>query len=71
MTNQDAIEVLNVYKKRLENSCSNQLDEDIESFNIAINAVRLVTVINTLFKDDVAKHIDKATFNLLHEYFMN
>ena len=71
MTNQEAIEVLNVYKKRLENSCSNQLDEDIESFNIAINAVRLVTVINTLFKDDVAKYIDKATFNLLHEYFMN
>jgi len=33
------MEILKVYKQRLENSCSNQLDEDIKAFDLAIAAL--------------------------------
>lgn len=36
MTNKEAIEILNQYRKRLTDSVSNQLDKDIEAFEIAI-----------------------------------
>lgn len=39
MTNKEAIEILKGYKQRLENSCSNVLEEDIKAFNIAIMAL--------------------------------
>lgn len=39
MTNKEAIEILKVYKQKLENSCSNQLDEDIKAFDLALKAL--------------------------------
>jgi hypothetical protein len=42
MNNKEAIEILKVYKQKLENSCSNQLDEDIMAFDFAIKALDLV-----------------------------
>lgn len=36
MTNKEAIEILKSYRKRLTDSVSNQLDKDIEAFEIAI-----------------------------------
>ena len=36
MTNKEAIEILKLYRKRLTDSISNQLDKDIEAFEIAI-----------------------------------
>ena len=38
-TNKEAIEILKAYKQRLENSCSNQLDEDIKAFDLALKAL--------------------------------
>ena len=39
MTNEEAIEVMKAYRDRLINSASNQLDGDIEAFDIAIKAL--------------------------------
>lgn len=39
MTNEEAIEIIKAYKDRLTSSCSNQLDNDIEAFNLAIKAL--------------------------------
>ena len=39
MTNEEAIEVMEAYKDRLINSVSNQLDKDIEAFEMAIKAL--------------------------------
>ena len=39
MTNKEAIEILKGYKQRLECSCSNKLDKDIEAFYMAIKAL--------------------------------
>ena len=39
MTNEKAVEILKAYKQKLEVSCSNQLYEDIEAFDIAIQAI--------------------------------
>ena len=39
MNNKEAIEILKVYKQKLEYSCSNQLDKDIEAFSLAIKAL--------------------------------
>ena len=36
MTNERAVEILKAYKQRLEASCSNQLDADIDAFDMAI-----------------------------------
>lgn len=38
-TNEEAIEILKGYKQRLENSCSNVLDEDIKALDLAIKAL--------------------------------
>lgn len=40
MTSEEALEIIKAYKKKLENSCSNQLDEDIKAFDIAIKALK-------------------------------
>ena len=42
MTNKEALEIIRAYKKKLENSCSNQLDEDIKAFELAIKALDMV-----------------------------
>jgi hypothetical protein len=39
MTGEKALEIIKAYKKKLENSCSNQLDEDIKAFDLAIKAL--------------------------------
>lgn len=39
ITKEKAIKILEVYKAKLTESCSNQLDEDIEAFDMAINAL--------------------------------
>lgn len=39
MTNKEAIEILKLYRKRLTDSVSNQLDKDIEAFNVAIKSL--------------------------------
>ena len=46
MTGEEALKIIRAYKQRLENSCSNQLDEDIEAFNFAIRAMRIVSLAN-------------------------
>ena len=38
------VEILKAYKQRLENSCSNQLDADIEAFDNAIKALKYVKI---------------------------
>lgn len=40
ITKEKAIEILEVYKVKLTESCSNQLDEDIKAFDMAINALK-------------------------------
>lgn len=40
MTNKEAIEILKLYRKRLTDSVSNQLDKDIEAFEMAIEALK-------------------------------
>ena len=40
MDNDHAIEIMKAYRDRLTSSCSNQLDEDIEAFNLAIKALQ-------------------------------
>ena len=39
MTLDEAIEIMKAYRDRLTSSCSNQLDSDIEAFNLAIKAL--------------------------------
>lgn len=39
MTNEQTIEILKGYKQRLENSCSNLLDEDLQALDVAIKAL--------------------------------
>lgn len=39
MTNEQAKEIMKAYRDRLTSSCSNQLDSDIEAFNLAIEAL--------------------------------
>ena len=39
MTREEAIEVIKAYKDKLTNSASNQLDGDIEAFDMAIKAL--------------------------------
>lgn len=39
MINEEAIKIIKAYKDRLTNSCSNQLGNDIEAFDLAINAL--------------------------------
>ena len=39
MTTQEAVEIIEAYKQKLENSCSNQLDKDIMAFDLAIEAL--------------------------------
>ena len=39
MTREEAIAILTEYRKRLINSVSNQLDKDIEAFDMAIKAL--------------------------------
>lgn len=40
MTREEAIEVIKAYKDKLTNSASNQLDGDIEAFDMAIKALK-------------------------------
>ena len=35
-----AIEILEIYKKNIENSSPNILADDVEAFNMAINAIK-------------------------------
>lgn len=52
MSKEEAIEILKAYKQNLLNSCSNQLDGDIEAFDIAIKALDfLSTVTEDKFHD--------------------
>lgn len=44
MTGEEALKIIRAYKKKLENSCSNQLNEDIKAFDFAIRAMRIVTL---------------------------
>lgn len=39
MTNKEAIEILRLYKQRLDDSCSNLLKYDKEAFDLAIKAL--------------------------------
>ena len=39
MTNEEASKIIKAYKQRLENTCSNKLDEDINAFDLAIKAL--------------------------------
>ena len=39
MTKQEALEIIKGYKQRLDESCSNQLDNDKEAFALAIKAL--------------------------------
>lgn len=39
MTNEHAIEIMKAYRDRLTSSCSNQLDSDIEAYDLAIKAL--------------------------------
>lgn len=39
MDNEHAKEIMKAYRDRLTSSCSNQLDSDIEAFNLAIKAL--------------------------------
>lgn len=41
MTNEEAIEIIKVYKHKLEKSPSNQLEEDIKAFKLAIDALSI------------------------------
>lgn len=38
------VEILEAYKQRLEDSCSNQLDADIEAFDNAIKTLKYVKI---------------------------
>ena len=46
MTNKEAILILKAYKDKLTSSVSNQLDRDIESFDLAIKALEMVDDVN-------------------------
>lgn len=46
MTNKEAIEILKLYKQRLDESCSNLLDRDKEALDLAIKALNIVDIIN-------------------------
>ena len=39
MTNREAIEILRMYKQRLDESCSNLLGNDKEAFDLAIKTL--------------------------------
>ena len=39
MTNKEAMEIMKGYREKLTNSCANNLFDDIEAFNIAIEAL--------------------------------
>ena len=39
MTNKEAMEIMSLYKQRLDESCSNLLERDKEAFSIAIKAL--------------------------------
>lgn len=43
MTREEAIEVIKAYRDKLTHSASNQLDGDIEAFNMAIEALEQLT----------------------------
>ena len=51
MTNEEAIEIIKAYKDRLTNSCSNLLDNDIEAFTIAIEAMEENEKLSLLYSD--------------------
>jgi hypothetical protein len=48
MTVEEALVIIKAYKQKLENSCSNQLDEDIKAFNLAIKALEDATPIESI-----------------------
>ena len=43
MTREETIEVIKAYKDKLSNSASNQLDGDIEAFDMAIKALEQIS----------------------------
>lgn len=65
MTNKEAIEILQGYKSRLTNSCSNLLDDDIEAFNIAIKAMHIVDII----KEELSPAHEDITILFDNPYF--
>ena len=40
MTKETALEIIKAYRDRLTGSCSNQLDNDIQAFDLAIQALK-------------------------------
>ena len=53
MSKEEAIEILKGYKQNLENSCSNQLDEDVKVFDIAIKAIDILSTVEESYFHDM------------------
>jgi hypothetical protein len=64
MTREEAIEVIKAYRDKLTNSASNQLDGDIEAFDMAIQAVSQEPCDDCIFKNEWNR-IGKLLSNIL------
>lgn len=65
MTREESIEVIKAYKDKLTNSASNQLDGDIEAFDIAIDALEHEQeIINAL---GLSIHVQSLKNSILEE----
>ena len=64
MNNKEAIEILKAYKQKLDNACSNQLDEDSKAFDLAINALEF----QEKFTDIIAQAVVDSGCDSLEEF---
>ena len=65
MTNEEAIQIMEAYRDKLQNACSNQLCEDIQAFNMAIEYLKKDTLsqeLNKLNEENV--RLKNENFNL-------
>jgi len=66
MTEEIALEIIKAYRERLQASPSNLLDEDIEAFGIAINAMQGVPTSN----QDKLMAITDETYTPMHSFLL-
>lgn len=64
MTREEAIEVIKAYKDKLTNSASNQLDRDIEAFDMAIKALKQKPCDDAISRQALLRKMNTKT----HEY---
>ena len=64
MNNEEAIEILKGYKQRLEASCSNQLEEDKEAFDLAIKALENASTVSPTIEPRIEYGTDGQPYRL-------